>query len=104
MSVKAVRRLSGAARLALLVTGSTLVFSGCGIGSGLSASSSCKNFMAASQEEQAQAISKLSSQFDTPEGATPLGSPSIAYTCTPNPDMSLEDLFHKEHEGERTGI
>lgn len=94
-----VRRIGDVARLALPVGASVLVFAGCG-GSGLSASSSCKDFMAASQEEQAQAISKLSSQFSTPEVATPLGSPSIAYTCSSNPNLSLEDLFHKEHEGE----
>jgi hypothetical protein len=92
-----------AAPLAVL----SLLGAGCAgsvLGSGLSASSSCKDFMTASQEEQTEAISKLSSQFDTPEVATPLGTPSIAYTCTPNPDMSLEVLFHKEHEGEGTGL
>jgi hypothetical protein len=74
------------------------------LGSGLSASSSCQDFMSASQVEQSEAISKLSSQFDTPEVATPLGTPSISYTCSSNPDMSLEQLFHSEHDGERTGL
>ena len=98
------RKISAlAAPLAML----SLLGVGCAgsvLGSGLSASSSCKDFMTASQEEQTEAISKLSSQFDTPEVATPLGTPSIAYTCSSNPDMSLEKLFHGEHEGERTGL
>jgi hypothetical protein len=94
------RKISAlAAPIAML----SLLGVGCS-GSGLSASSSCKDFMTASQEEQAEAISKLSSKFDTPEVATPLGTPSIAYTCSSNPDMSLEKLFHGEHEGERTGL
>ena len=85
--------------LIALAVGSICVLAGCG-GSDLSASSSCKDFMAASPEDQASAISKLSSQFDTPEIATPLGSPSISYTCSSNPDMSLEEVFEKYHEGE----
>jgi hypothetical protein len=77
----------------------SLLGSGCA-GSGLSASSSCKDFMTASQEEQTQAISTLSSQFDTPEVATPLGSPSIAYSCSSDPEMTLAELFQHEHQGE----
>jgi hypothetical protein len=101
--IKKVRRFRGMTLITLLAIGAASMLTGCG-SSGLSASSTCKDFMAASQEEQAQAISQLSSQFQTPEVATPLGSPSIAYTCSSNPDITLEDLFHKEHEGERNGF
>lgn len=79
----------------LLVAIGGLVLSGCG---DLSASSSCEDFMNASSEEQAQAISKLSVEFDTPSIATPLGSPSIAFTCSSNPDMALEEVF-KQYGG-----
>jgi hypothetical protein len=47
----------------------SLMGTGCAgsvLGSGLSASSSCKDFMTASQGEQAEAISKLSSQLSAP--------------------------------------
>jgi hypothetical protein len=101
------RTLRKLGTLAASLTVLSLLGTGCAgsvLGSGLSASSSCKDFMSASQEEQTEAISKLSSQFDTPEVATPLGTPSISYTCSSNPDMSLEKLFHSEHEGERNGF
>ena len=91
------RETAGLAAIAAVSVG---VLTGCSV-SGLSASSSCKDFMAASPEEQQRAISKLSSQFDTPEVATPLGSPSIAYNCSSAPSMSLEQLFRREHQGER---
>jgi hypothetical protein len=93
------RRFRGMTRLAIPVVGAALLFAGCG-SSELTASSLCKDFMAASPEAQAQAISKLSSQFDTPEVATPLGSPSVAYTCSSDSAMSLADLFQRYHEGE----
>ncbi len=88
----------GATFLGVLLIAAVLALSACG--SGLTASSSCKDFMEASPEDQSSAISKLSSQFDTPEVATPLGSPNVAYTCSSNPDMSLEELFKAMHRGE----
>lgn len=96
--MKAVTNICRAACLGLLIVGATIVLVACA--SGLSASSSCKDFMEASPEEQSGAISKLSAQFNTPEVATPLGSPSVAYTCSSNPEMSLEELFTAEHRGE----
>jgi hypothetical protein len=71
-----------------------------GCGGGLSASSSCADFAKASPEEQAEAISKLSSEFETPEITTPLGSPDVGYACAASPDMTLEALFRGYHEQE----
>ncbi|MGA8745418.1 MAG: hypothetical protein WB507_06115 [Solirubrobacterales bacterium] len=59
--------------------------------------------MAASPEAQSEAISKLSSQFDTPEYATPVGSPEVSYYCAGNPTTSLEQFFKHAHEGEIGG-
>ncbi len=71
-----------------------------GCGGGLSASSTCKDFANASPQEQAEAISKLSSQFDTPMVATPLGSPDVGFECASRPEMTLEELFKGYHENE----
>lgn len=76
-----------------------IVFSGCG-GGGLEASSSCEDFLASAPEDQAQTISKLSSQFDTPELTTPLGEPNVAYVCSSSPEMTLEEVFQRTHEAE----
>ncbi len=97
--MRAVGRFAGAVCLGALVLALVAVLAGCG-GSGLSASSSCSDFMEAAPEDQASTISKLSTQFDTPEIATPLGSPGISYTCASNPEMSLEEVFHSYHAGE----
>ena len=85
----------------LLVLGVTciLIIGGCG-GSGLSASSTCQDFMSASPEEQEEAISKLSSEFNTPETATPLGRPNVPYACASEPDLTLEEYFQRAHESE----
>jgi hypothetical protein len=87
-------------RFALVPTVAVAVmFLGCG-GGGLSASSSCGDFLAASPEDQTQTISQLSSQFDTPELTTPLGEPNVAYVCSSSPEMSLEEVFQRSHEAE----
>jgi hypothetical protein len=56
--------------------------------------------MSASVEEQQEAISKLSSQFDTPETATPLGAPNVAYVCSSESDLTLGEYFERAHESE----
>jgi hypothetical protein len=56
--------------------------------------------MGASPEDQAQAISKLSSEFETPETATPLGAPNVSYVCSQEPEETLGDYFERAHEAE----
>lgn len=82
-----------------LVVAVATVLLGCG-GGGLSASSSCEDFLSAAPEDQEQTISKLSSQFDTPELTTPLGEPNVAYVCSSSPEMTLEEVFQRTHEAE----
>lgn len=96
--MKSLRTIPGAAVTAALLVGAFLALAGCS--SGLSASSSCEDFMAASPEDQASAISKLATEFDAPDLATPLGSPNVSYTCSSNPDTSLEEVFSRFSEGE----
>jgi hypothetical protein len=79
--------------LVFLVAGMSLGLTACA--GELSADSSCQDFMEASPEDQASAISKLSSEFETPDIATPLGSPSIAYSCADEPDTSLGEVFQR---------
>jgi hypothetical protein len=85
--------------IALSVTAAAIFLLGCG-GEELSASSSCEDFLAASPEDQQQTISKLSSEFNTPQLTTPLGEPNVAYVCASSPEMTLEELFQRTHEAE----
>jgi hypothetical protein len=89
-----------------LVMGMVLVscaIVGCG-GGGLSASSSCKDFAEASLEEQHEAISSLSSKYDTPDYTTPIGEPEIGYYCASSPETTLEEFFeHASESGEAGG-
>lgn len=82
-----------------LIVAVTIFLLGCG-GGGLSASSSCEDFLAASPEDQQQTISKLSSEFETPELTTPLGEPNVGYVCASSPEMTLEEVFQRTHEAE----
>src|SRR5580693_4557162 len=64
--------------------GSALALSACGGGT-LSASSSCKDFMAASPTEQHEAIDSLAGDYRKPDYASPLGEPEVPYYCAANP-------------------
>lgn len=85
--------------IALAVTGviATLVVSACG-GGGLSASSSCHDFMDASQTEQHEIVDQLAGQYNKPDFATPLGEPEVPYYCTANPSVTLGQFFQKAED------
>ena len=70
---------------AALVVG---LLTGCS-GSGLTADSSCQDFMNASPQDQDQAVSQLAGQLHAPDTVTPLGRPNIAYLCTNEPNNTL---------------
>lgn len=55
----------------------------------LTAQSSCKDFLNASQSDQIQAIDKIAAQVDAPDATTPLGMPNISYLCTGSPNQTL---------------
>ena len=55
----------------------------------LSASSSCKDFLNASQSEQVSAIDKIAAQENAPNATTPLGMPNISYLCAGDPSQTL---------------
>ena len=67
---------------------------GCG-GSSLTASSTCKEFLKASQQDQDAIVTKLAEQYKKPDFVTPLGRPEVPYYCTANPDSTLGQLFSK---------
>jgi hypothetical protein len=73
--------------LALSTVSLAFVF-GCG-GSSLAASSSCHDFLNASQQEQDEAVSRLAGALHAPNADTPLGRPNINYLCAGNPQMTL---------------
>jgi hypothetical protein len=75
----------------------SLLGAGCA-GSGLSASSTCKDFMAASASEQHEVIDQLSSDYKKAAYATPLGEPEVPYYCSASPSVTLGQFFQKAEE------
>jgi hypothetical protein len=69
-----------------------LLISGCS-GSGLSASSTCSQFMNASEQAQESVISQLAAKYEKPDYATPLGEPDVPYFCASNPNTTLGQFF-----------
>ena len=88
--------ISYTARISLAAAGviSALALSACS-GAGLTASSSCHDFMNASASEQHEAIDKLAGQYNKPDFATPLGEPEIPYYCSAQPSVTLGEFFQK---------
>lgn len=84
-------RVRGAGLLiAFGITGSLV--SACN-GSGLSASSTCSQFMGASTQDQSTVVSQLATQYHKPDYATPLGEPDVPYFCASNPNVTLGHFF-----------
>jgi hypothetical protein len=85
---------SACAALAVAGFALSLLMSACGSG-GLSASSSCHDFMDASPTEQHEIIDQLAGQYNKADFATPLGEPEVPYYCTANPSVTLGQFFQK---------
>ncbi|HEX3898353.1 MAG TPA: hypothetical protein VHW74_04225 [Mycobacteriales bacterium] len=88
-------------RPALVAAGVVLI--GCSAtacigGSGLSASSTCRDFLNASPSAQQSIIDKLAAQYDKPDYSTPLGAPEVPYACSANPDMTLGQFFQQAED------
>jgi hypothetical protein len=77
--------------MGLLVAGalSTVLLAGCG---GLSASSSCSDYLNASSSDQSAVLSSLAVQYHQPELATILGTEGVAYTCAEYPNWTLAQV------------
>ena len=75
----------------------SLLGTGCA-GSGLSASSTCKEFMAASASEQHEVIDQLASHYDKAVYATPLGEPEVPFYCSSSPSVTLGQFFQKAED------
>lgn len=73
---------------------SALALGACGAG-GLSASSTCQDFMNASASDQQQVVDSLAGQYNKPDYSTPLGSPEVPYYCSANPSVTLGEFFQK---------
>jgi hypothetical protein len=87
--------------LAAALVAMSLLGTGCAgsvLGSGLSASSSCKDFTAASASEQHEVIDQLSSHYDKPAYATPLGEPEVPFYCSSSPSVTLGQFFQKAED------
>jgi hypothetical protein len=58
-------------------------------GAGLTAKSSCKDFLNASEQTQNEAVSRLAGELHAPDAATPLGRPNINYICASDSQATL---------------
>lgn len=80
----------------LLTLGLALValtaLTSCG-GAGLSADSSCKDFLNASVEDQDQAVSSIAGDLEAANAVTPLGRPNVNYLCANDPDKTLGEAI-----------
>ena len=87
------------ARIGIAVIGviSSLALSACG-SSGLSASSSCQDFMNASAIEQHEIVDQLASHYNKPAYTTPLGEPEVPFYCSANHSITLEQFFQKAED------
>jgi len=65
---------------------------GCGAAS-ISESSTCRQFLAASPQDQQTLVSQLAGKYQKPDYATPLGQPEVPYYCASHPDMTLKQFF-----------
>lgn len=70
-----------------------IAVSGCG--NSLDASSSCKDFLNASRQDQDAAVNKVASDKRAGSAVTPLGRPNINYLCANSPDMTLGDAVSR---------
>jgi len=83
------RRSVNACRLAFALCLSAAVTS-CG---GLTQSSSYTTFLSSSPQAQMSVIDSLSGKYQTPDFATPLGEPEVAYYCASHPRSTLRQFF-----------
>ena len=84
-------RYRTAAVTALASAAFALSLAGCG--AGLSGSSTCKDYLGASSQDQQTIVEKLAAQYQKPDYATPLGFPEVAYWCASEPSATLDHFF-----------
>lgn len=65
---------------------------GCG-SAGISESSTCSEFLAASAQDQKSLVSQLAGKYQKPDYATPLGGPEVPYYCASHPKVTLKQFF-----------
>jgi hypothetical protein len=80
------------AKLILLAMGLMVPLAGCG-GSGLSASSTCTDYLKADPNDQHKIVNELAGKYHKPDYTSPLGFPSVAYYCADEPKITLTQFF-----------
>jgi hypothetical protein len=76
----------------LLVKGVPAVLHRIG-GGGLSANSTCQDFLNSSPAAQQAIVDSLAAQYNKPDYTTPLGEPDVPYYCASNPSTTLGQFF-----------
>jgi hypothetical protein len=83
------RRVLMSAALALITTGA---IAGCGDeASELSASSRCRDYLAASADDRSAALARAAEERGIGGASSPLGSANVDYICSQDPDVPLGD-------------
>lgn len=75
----------------LLVAGlaAACLLAACG---GLSASSTCRDYLNASASDQSAVLTQLAQQYNRPELVSPLGPPGVSYECVETPNKTLGQI------------
>lgn len=90
----------GAAITVIIVLGilTAVIYGITNSGSGLSGSSTCEQYLAASSDDQHAVVNKLATQYGKPDYVSPLGFPEVAYWCTAQPNATLTQFFKNAND------
>ena len=78
---------------ATLAGGTALTLAACG--TGLSADSSCADYMTAPRSQQDSVVSALASELGAANAVTPLGRPNVDYLCAGDGTLPLREAVSR---------
>lgn len=99
--VSYVRRNPGGAVIALLIVValmSAVIYGIAQAGTGLSGSSTCQEYLAASSDDQHAVVNDLATKYGKPDFVSPLGFPEVAYWCSAQPNATLNEFFKNAND------
>jgi hypothetical protein len=77
----------------VVLGGCCLIMAACG--GGLTANSSCTDYLNASSQDQNDAVESIAGQLHAGNAVTPLGRPNIDYLCTQEPTATLGHVIQQ---------
>jgi hypothetical protein len=77
----------------LILGACSLVMAACG--GGLTANSTCTDYLNASSQDQNAAVDSIAGQLHASNAVTPLGRPNIDYLCAQEPTATLGQVIQQ---------